>query len=220
MPVSPTSEKTNPTGTDQPLSSDGSLLRRFRAGEQDAATELYLRYAQRLLHLAQSKTPSDLAQRVPPEDIVQSVFRTFFRRAADGNYETPQGEDLWKLLLVISLNKIRSQGSFHRAARRDVGQTRSLEPDQAGSAQREDESALRVLELTIEDLLATMPEAHRPMILLRIEGHDVRTISDRTRRSKRSVERVLQTFRERLANVIYANDPELKSGPIDDSTTG
>ena len=61
-----------------------------------------------------------LASRVDPEDIVQSVFRSFFQRAITDAYSVPAGQDLWKLLLTIALNKVRSQGVYHRAAKRDV----------------------------------------------------------------------------------------------------
>ena len=60
--------------------SDHSLVRRFRHGQEDAPTKLYIRYAQRLHALATKQTSNELARRVDPEDIVQSVFRTFFRR--------------------------------------------------------------------------------------------------------------------------------------------
>ena len=58
---------------------DHSLLRRFRGGSEDAATQLYLRYAHRLRALARAKCAPDLAQRLDVEDIVQSVFGSFFR---------------------------------------------------------------------------------------------------------------------------------------------
>src|SRR5947209_2967579 len=106
--------------------SDGSLLRRFRAGSDQAATELYLRYALRIHQLAEAICGDDLAQRLDADDIVQSVFSSFFRRAREGHYEVPDGEELWKLLMVIALNKIRASGNFHRAARRDVGVTRQV----------------------------------------------------------------------------------------------
>src|SRR6516162_9882809 len=127
--------------------SDRSLLRRFQQGQTDASTELYLRYAQRLMAVAASQTSSDLARRVDPEDIVQSVFRTFFRRATLGQYAVPEGEELWKLLLVIALNKVRAAGSFHRAAKRDVKRTSSGEVyEHAVEAHAgRDEAALNVL---------------------------------------------------------------------------
>src|SRR5512135_2484218 len=139
--------------------SDHSLLRRFRRGQDDAPTLLYLRYAERLRALAARQSSPGLAARVDPEDIVQSVFRTFFRRAVEGQYDVPEGEEIWKLLLVIALHKIRGVGSYHRAARRDVRQTaggerfdRALESE-AGH----DEEALAVLRMVIDELLAGLP---------------------------------------------------------------
>src|SRR5260370_31056771 len=88
--------------------SDHSLLRRFRGGSEDAATQLYVRYAHRLRALVKAHCSSELARRVEPEDIVQSVFRRFFRRVSQGDYDVPAGEVLWGLFLVIALNRIRA----------------------------------------------------------------------------------------------------------------
>ena len=57
--------------------------------------------------------------------------------------------------------------------------------------------------MVIEDLLAGMPEANRRMIELRIEGNDVTEITELTQRSKRTVERVLQSFRARLEALVH-----------------
>lgn len=175
--------------------SDDTLLRQIRAGETDAATQLYARYAQRLLNLAERRTGQDLTQRIDPEDIVQSVFRTFFRRAAEGSYQVPDGDTLWKLLMVIALNKIRSLADYHRAEKRDVRKTRSI---RLIDTNLEPSDSLDILRLTIEDLTRDFPEAHQQMIHLRIEGFTITEISERVARSKRSTERVLQTFRVQL----------------------
>ena len=50
--------------------SDHSLLRRYRRGSEDAATQLYLRYAQRLRGLARAQLSPALAPRVDLDDIV------------------------------------------------------------------------------------------------------------------------------------------------------
>lgn len=189
-------------------SSDKSLLRRVKSGEEDAATELYLRYAQRLIQLARTQTPADVAVRIDPEDVVQSVFRTFFRRAAGGSYDIPEGEHLWKLLLVISLHKVRSICSFHRADKRDVSNTVPLNPIQSSSARTQD-SAYAILDMTIRELLADQPAIYTTVISLRIEGNDVAEIAKTTKRSKRTVERVLQQFRQKLASVIQDACPEV-----------
>jgi RNA polymerase sigma-70 factor (ECF subfamily) len=184
--------------------SDRSLLRRFRAGQPDAATQIYLRYASRLLALAQAQCGDDLAARIDPEDIVQSVFRTFFRRVAKGDYDVPEGEELWKLFLVIALNKVRSTGEHHRAAKRDVRATKSGSAfDEAVDSATRNDDALMTLQLVVEEILQTLPPSQRTMIELRIEGYEIREIAEKTGRAKRSIERALQDFRTKLSNLIH-----------------
>jgi RNA polymerase sigma-70 factor (ECF subfamily) len=185
-----------------PPKSDASLLRRIKAGEDDAATELYRRYAARLINLAAAKTSPDVKQRVDPEDIVQSVFRTFFRRASLGEYEVPDGDELWKLFLVIGLNKIRAVAGYHKAAKRDVRHTAGGEAAAFADAATPDDVAFRTLQMTIDELLAPLPETHREIIRLRTDGYEVAEISARVGRAKRSVERILQEFRQKLQGLI------------------
>jgi DNA-directed RNA polymerase specialized sigma24 family protein len=180
---------------------DASLLRRFRGGDDDAATQLYLRYAGRLRAMAAAQSAPELASRFDPDDIVQSVFRTFFRRAAAGEYAAPGGDELWKLFLVIGLNKVRATAAHHKAAKRDIRQTAGGDAlNVAANGSREED--LRVLELTIEELLAPLPPTHREIIELRIAGHEVADIAARTGRAKRSVERILHEFRAGLQGVL------------------
>ena len=188
--------------------SDHSLLRRLRAGSQDAATQLYVRYADRLRALTRSQCSPDLARRVDVDDIVQSVFGSFFRRASHGLYDVPDGEELWKLFLVIALNKIRTQGTFHRAAKRDVRLTTGSERiDQSDVADPEtQDSAHGFLQMVINDMLEHLPPHQRRMIVLRIEGYEVTEIAAMTGRSKRTTERVLQEFRKKLADFLDSGD--------------
>lgn len=187
-----------PADSNPEASSDHSLLVRWRRGQDDAFTELYLRYAERVRLLAESRSSKALAARVDPEDIVQSVFRTFFRKAATGHYDVPNGEELWSLLLVIALNKVRRAASHHKAAKRDVRRINAdADPDIASSS-RDNDQALTVLRLTIEEALADLPPLQREIIHLRTEGYEVAEIAAKVQRSKRTVERGLQQFRDRL----------------------
>lgn len=184
--------------------SDGSLVRRFRRGGTDAATLLYFRYADQLYSLTAARLATDLAARLDPDDIVQSVFRTFFRRAKIGQYDVPEGEDLWKLFLVIALNKIRSAGTHHRAARRDVGRTVEGGADVLASAgEVAHDHSLRMLQWVVEDLLGRLPPECRPVIERRIDGYEVAEIASALGRSKRSVERILRHFREELNAALH-----------------
>ncbi len=181
--------------------SDHNLLHRIQRGDDDAAYTLYMRYAERLIGLAGRSTPTSLANRFDPEDIVQSVFRTFFRRASAGQYTVPEGEELWKLLLVIALNKVRARGAFHRASKRDV--TRTSDLDMQGDSVGDDRDAARhMLEMSINEVLEKLPLANQQIIRLRIEGYEMQDIATRVERSKRTVERVLQDFRKELLHAI------------------
>ena len=183
--------------------SDRSLLRRLRGGSEDAATQLYRRYAHRLRALARANTSAHLARRVDAEDIVQSVFRIFFAAATQGLYDVPAGEDLWKLLLVIALNKIRAEGVFHQAAKRDVRATAELSRiDPAAEPDDGDDFATSFLRLVVKDTLERMPPLERQALELRMEGYEVAEIADRVGRSKRTVERCLQQARTRLKSLL------------------
>lgn len=178
--------------------SDASLLVRIQAGEDDAARAIYTRYAERLMKLADQNTGDDLAARIDAEDIVQSVFRTFFRRVNDGHYLIPEGEELWKLLLVIALNKVRMVAEYHRAAKRNVAHTRSI-----GDRDFENTmDASQILQMTIDDILITLPEPHRQVVRARIDGCEIAEISSKVSVSRRSVERILQSFRKRLQKTL------------------
>jgi RNA polymerase sigma-70 factor (ECF subfamily) len=190
-----------PTESNGSPRTDQSLLRRFRSGEQDAATTLYSRYVQKVAAVAKASASPALAPRLDAEDVVQSVFRTFFRRAAEGQYEVPDGAELWNLLHVISLNKIRSLATHHRAAKRNVAATTSLEPSHGPAF--DDENALVILKMIIDETLSALPEDQQRMVHLRIEGHAVADIAAATERSKRSVERLLQDFRVRLSRQLF-----------------
>lgn len=188
--------------------SDRSLLLRFREGSQDAATALYVRYAKRLQALARAQTGQQLATRFDPEDVVQSVFRTFFRRAVEQGYQVPAGEELWQLLLVLALNKIRTLATHHRAQKRDVARTGrpgAIEQLPAG-ASGDDELAYNTMRMVVDDLVADLPAPQNRIIELRIEGHEIQQIANMTKRSKRTVERTLQQFRSRLAKLIDDED--------------
>lgn len=187
-----------------PQTSDASLLRRLRLGSGDAATQLYFRYARRLHALAQAQSSPDLARRIDAEELVQSIFGSFFRGVGSGYYEVVEGGELWKLLVVIALNKIRAKGNFHRAGKRDVRRTVSGESDESALAvpEEQDAAALAFLKLTVDEALERLSAHHRQIVLLRIEGYEVAEIAQKSGRSKRTVERILQEARKKLAHLL------------------
>jgi RNA polymerase sigma-70 factor (ECF subfamily) len=208
-------------GSDRPIdpdvetrlsATDGSLVRRFCRGENDAATQLYLRYAERLGRLARQTMSPKLAIRVDPDDVVQSVFRTFFRRTSEGLLDVPPGDQLWQLLLAIATNKVRHLGRYHRQQKRDV--SRTVASDQVVSLERfaSDHVPMKILELVIRELLESQTEVQRQMIEMRIQGYTAPEISAATKRCSRTVERVIKRFRDDLKRHVegFSDDDNLE----------
>ncbi len=197
---------------ERPDRSDSSLLRRFKRGEADAATALYQRYASRLTAFARRQTSARLSSRFDPEDVIQSVFRTFFRRASADSIRAPDGDELWQLLLVIALNKVRRLGRFHRQQLRDAHRTSDGE-SLGDTATSHDETELLLLQMTIDEALEQFPPLQRRMVEMRIRGETIVEIAQSTSRSRRTVERVLRQFREFISQSLDAPEPDDESLP-------
>ena len=73
---------------------DERLLRRYQAGDEAAATDIYLRYAPRLRALAHQYCTPNYAGRFDADDVIQSVFRVFFHGARRMVYEVPPEGDI------------------------------------------------------------------------------------------------------------------------------
>jgi RNA polymerase sigma-70 factor, ECF subfamily len=192
---------------------DHALLTEFRNGNEAAAEQLYQRYSRRLIALAEANTGKDLAHRFDAEDITQSVFRFFFERARNGHYDVPADSDLWPLLLVIALQKVRSYGARHRAGCRDIRR------EQSGACPETIDSGLRskveepqsLLRLIAEETLEQLPPLHRQVVRWRLEGFDHQEIAHKAGRSKRTIERVFRECRQILQTLL----PEFTHAGVD-----
>src|SRR5439155_22421310 len=103
---------------DTPLA---ELAQRLRAGDPRAAELLFARDARRLTRLDDEHLSRRVARREDGEDVVQSVFRTFFRRSAAGEFQIDASAPLWRLLVTFTLRKAQAKGRYHTASPRDVG---------------------------------------------------------------------------------------------------
>lgn len=177
---------------------DHSLLRRIGQGDAAAATAIFERHAPRLLTAARKRLASVLGSRIDADDIVQSTFKSFFRRASQGGYAAPKSDDLFNLLIVIAMRKVNAQADYHLAASRDIRKT-ELASNHEQIEIADKSVPMDGLLLTIAELLEEFNELQRVIITLRLEGYSVQEISEKCQRSKRTVERELQTFRLRLA---------------------
>lgn len=87
--------------------SAAEFLSRLEAGEESALQEVYVRFADRLLLLAEQKIGQRLRRHYSPEDAMLSGIGSFCIRAAAGRYQFDHMGALWSLLRTFTLNKIR-----------------------------------------------------------------------------------------------------------------
>jgi RNA polymerase sigma factor (sigma-70 family) len=179
-----------PTGPAQP----------FRAGDPDAATVIFAQYARRLAALAEQHLSHRLAGRVDGADVVQSVFRTFFRRSARGEFQIDSSAQLWRLLVTITVRKAQAKARLHTAANRDVrveaptgGEELSLLIDREPGP----EEGVLLAELT-ECLLRGLPDWYARLLELRLQGTPVVEIAPALGMSRQTVYRGLDLLQQRL----------------------
>jgi RNA polymerase sigma-70 factor (ECF subfamily) len=178
---------------------------RWREGDQDAAGELFRRYADRLLALARSRLSQWLTRHIDPEDVVQSAYRSFFTGARAGRYALERSGDLWRLLVAITVHKLQHQVERHTAGKRSVARLCSIDGD--GSllglpaqmlARGPSPAEAAALADTLERLITGLEPLQVRMIELRLEGHSLQEIAVAVQRSERTVRRVLDRVKEWL----------------------
>ena len=179
------------------------LLARFHSGEESAAEQIFHRYAERLVLLARSRLSSRLAGKTDPEDVALSAWRSFFVGAKQGQFTLNAPGDLWRLLVSITLHKLYRQARHHAAARRSIGREQSLHQtaEELLSFANQDPSAEEALALAeeVEAIMAKLDVAGRRVLELRLQGEQIAAIAQLTRRSERTVRRILAQIRGLVA---------------------
>ena len=105
------------------------FIRRIRAGDDQAARELVERYEPviRCEVRLRLRDPR-LYSRFDWTDICQSVMASFFVRAAAGQYDLEQPDQLLRLLVVMTRHKLSNQARWHRAEMRDCRRLAACDP--------------------------------------------------------------------------------------------
>lgn len=185
---------------------DDSLLGRWREGDQQAAAELFQRYANRLIALVQQRLPVQYSARLDAEDVVQSVYRSFFAGARAGRFELQRGGDLWRVLVAIALHKLDHQLRRNHAGKRAVHRERAfgnedslcgIQPQVLAQPPTPLEAAALADE--VEQLLRRLKPLQRRVLELRLQGHTIEEIAVDTKRSERRVYCILEEIKESLS---------------------
>lgn len=181
-------------------------LRALISGNDAVVREFWQEYAAPVQRLAEHRMSRALQRRLGADDILQSVCRTFFRRAQHGEFHFDKSDDLWRLLCAITLTKVRQHTRFHLRKRRGMDREVSVE---AGST--DDSRAVvdgvaasgptptEAVEFAdqMQHLCDALEDDERQLVMLRLEGLDGPTIAERLACSERTVRRLQQRIRSR-----------------------
>ncbi|TWT97353.1 RNA polymerase sigma factor [Neorhodopirellula pilleata] len=183
------------------------LLQRWRDGDEQAAELIFIRYVNRLAGLARSRLSEKMQRRIDPDDVVQSVYRSFFRQARDGDYRLERSGDLWRLLAGITINKTLGQVEYHRAAKRsidgeteDLGDTASRQMPPTMMAREPTIEEALMLSDEIEALMKPLSPIERQCLELRLQDLSTTEIAVAIECSPRTVRRMLERIKEQLAS--------------------
>lgn len=177
------------------------LIRRLRAGDPQAPDEVYALFARRLTRIAEQHLSQKIAGRLDGDDVVQSVFRTFFRRSAAGEFRIDSSAHLWRLLVKITLLKVRAKSRHHTAGLRDAGVEAGAggEPWLIEAVSREPGPLEAVMLIDqIETLLHGLPPFHCHVLDLRLQGVGPSDIASHLGVSRQTIRRALTLLQDRL----------------------
>ena len=185
-----------------------ALMGRLKSGEDEAAREVFVRFAGRLAGLARRHLDARLAVKVDPEDVVQSAYKSFFVRQRDGGLEVGTWDGLWGVLTMLTLRKCADRAEYYKARKRDV--TREVAGGPAADDSRPAAETLALDREPLPDEAAALAETvealfraiddpdERAILELSLQGHTAAEISEQLGRAERSVRRLRERVRKRL----------------------
>lgn len=180
-----------------------------KQGDETAAARLWERYSQRLARLCRKRLP-DFARRVgDEEDVVIEVMENLYRGAQEGRFpELQDRDDLWRLMVVVTARKtasyLRKEQALKRGGGRVCGESAidSASTDTAGINRVEDTAerpdfAASVAEECLHRLAMLQDHQLRHIAIRKLDGHTNDEIAKELNCSVRTIERRLQSIREK-----------------------
>lgn len=183
-----------------------NLMAAWLDGDDDAATEIFERYVRRLVALAASRLSASLNGRFDPDDVVQSAFRSFFRKAQDGEVVLTRSGDLWRVLAAYTINKTRSRVAHHYAAKNTPLAEEGGSHVLLDAFQQEPtpDEAVALADL-IEGFLDQLPPRDGVILGQLLQGETVASIALEVGVSEATVRRVRRNARDHLRNQLLSD---------------
>ncbi len=212
---------------------DGSLtlcVHRLKSPDpierDDAARIIWNRFSSKLQSLVRRHLDGQIRRREDEHDVLQSMYLSFFQGQLEGKTAPASRQELWRLLVRITMCKLVNTANRHLAARRDVRRERPdgrnvtggnpqfptwmLEHVDRGQPSAE-EKVIVIDEL--DRLLRELPEELRRIVIWKLEGFTNAEIAHMIGRTVRCVELKTQLIRKRLERDVVSHSAVAVESP-------
>jgi RNA polymerase sigma-70 factor (ECF subfamily) len=136
-------------------------------------------------------------RREDPEDVVQSAFRTFYRRNAQGEFRIDFSTDLWRLLETITRHKLLKHVEKLGTAKRNPKREEYPDGDNVPGRAPTPEAAAIAADL-IEHALAGLDKSYVAIFNLRLQKHTEEEMAVKLKCTRTLVRTKLNRIRDRL----------------------
>ncbi len=194
-----------------------------KAGDSTAANRIWQHYFDRLVRAVRGRLAGQNRAVSDEEDVVLSVFDSFYNAAENGRFpDLSDRDDLWRLLLRMAARKVIDKRRYDRRLRRG-GNVRLHSLDQAGDDEHvfeaigEEPSPELVLMMqeTVEQLFSHLAVGQlRDLAGAKLEGYSNAELALRFGCSERTIERRLHLIREKCQQELV----ELNEHPSEKTT--
>ncbi len=174
-----------------------NTMKHLKTGTDSAACKLDEQYRARLCRLVEREMDRRVRRKEDPEDVVQSAFRTFYRRNTKGEFRIDSSVDLWRLLETITRHKMLKHVEKLRAGKRDPKREEYMEGDELRGQDPTPEEAVIAADL-MEETLAGLDETYVKIFHLRLQPCTEEEIAAKLGCTRSLVRTKLNRIRDRL----------------------
>lgn len=166
---------------------------------------VFTRYAEQLIRLVAPRITGLIKRKLDPEDVVQSALASFVRAYSEQKLMVCNNEDLWALLVTVTLRKCRYHLRRYLTAKRLM--TREVYVDTADGFSHcvidEQPTAEEVSTLVdlLERLFSSTSDQTREIVDWSLQNYTVREIAQKAGLSERSVFRQLERVKGYLRSI-------------------
>lgn len=186
-----------------------------KAGDPAAANRIWQHYFDRLVRTVRARLYGQNRAISDEEDIVLSVFNSFYNAAENGRFpDLSDRDDLWRLLLRMSARKVVDKRRRDQRQRRggsvkvhSLNQTNDNESIVEAIGDEPSPEMVLMMQESVAEVFSRLGVGQlREIAGGKLEGYSNAELAERFGCSERTIERRLHLIREKCQQELFEND--------------